>query len=254
MRSMTVLIAGGGISGLVLALSCQQVAIPFRIFESVRKPKPLGVGINLQPSAVRELFDLGLESELDGCGIRTRDYRTYTKKGLHIWTEPRGLDSGYLWPQYSVHRGLFHMMLYDTVLRRAGADSIATGWSATGFDNDNGQAVLHLQTDDGATRNVRGDVLIGADGIHSALRKQICPDEGYPRWGGALLWRGTSRAVPFLTGASMVMVGNSGFPAPVRRFPIRLARCASAGEQCRQGARIPDGRSRPAAPLDPRAA
>ena len=102
---MTVLIAGGGISGLALALSCHQVGIPFQVFEASSKMRPLGVGINLQPSAVRELFDLGLEDRLDEVGIRLKDYGLYTKKGLHVWTEPRGLDAGYNWPSYSVHRG-----------------------------------------------------------------------------------------------------------------------------------------------------
>lgn len=207
---MTVLIAGGGISGLVLALTCHQVGIPFRVFESVSALKPLGVGINLQPSAVRELFELGLESRLDEVGIRTGDYGMYSKRGLHIWTEPRGIGAGYHWPQYSVHRGQFHMMLYDELLRRAGSDSVLNGWSATGFDNTHGKAVLHLRSNQGHSRSEIGTVLIGADGIHSALRKQMNPNEGEPLWGGAVLWRGTTRAVPFLSGASMVMIGYDG--------------------------------------------
>lgn len=207
---MTVLIAGAGISGLVLALSCHQVGIPFRVFETVSALKPLGVGINLQPSAVRELFDLGLESRLDEVGIRTRDYGMYTKKGLHIWTEPRGLGAGYHWPQYSVHRGHFHMMLHDELIRRAGPSSVLTGWTATGFANAGDKAVLQLRSSQGEARAEAGAVLIGADGIHSALRKQMNPDEGEPLWGGAVLWRGTTRAVPFLSGASMVMIGYDG--------------------------------------------
>lgn len=207
---MTVLIAGGGISGLVLALSCHQVGIPFRVFESVAALKPLGVGINLQPSAVRELFDLGLEARLDQVGIRTRDYGMYSKKGLHIWTEPRGLGAGYHWPQYSVHRGLFHMMLHDELILRAGPDSVQSGWTATGFANVGDMAVLHLRSAQGESRVETGTVLVGADGIHSTLRKQMNPDEGEPLWGGAVLWRGTTRAVPFLSGASMVMIGHGG--------------------------------------------
>lgn len=205
---MTVLIAGGGISGLALALSCHQKGIPFQVFESSASLKPLGVGINIQPSAVRELYDLGLESRLDEVGIKTRDYGMYTKKGLHIWTEPRGIHAGYKWPQYSVHRGRLLMMLYDEVLKRAGPDAVQTGWRATGFDNDGATACLHLRNGSGDTKTVRGDVLIGADGIHSAIRAQMQPDEGDPIWGGTILWRGTTEAKPFLTGASMVMVGH----------------------------------------------
>jgi 2-polyprenyl-6-methoxyphenol hydroxylase-like FAD-dependent oxidoreductase len=209
-RDRLVLIAGGGIAGLSLALTCHQIGVPFRVFESVPKIKPLGVGINLQPSAVRELFDLGLESALEGIGVRTRDYGMYTQFGLHIWTEPRGLWAGYRWPQYSVHRGQLHMLLLQTLLERAGPTCIECGWRAVGFANDAGAAVLELISPNGERRVERGAVLIGADGIHSALRRQMAPQEGEPRWNGAMLWRGTTQARPFKTGSSMVMVGHSG--------------------------------------------
>ena len=207
---MTVLIAGGGIGGLALALTCHQIGIPFKVFESVARIRPLGVGINLQPSAVRELTDLGLEASLDQIGVKTRDYGMYTKLGLHIWTEPRGTWAGYHWPQYSVHRGQLHMLLLEELRRRAGEACVECGWTATGFDNEDGQVALHLRDAGGYVRAERGNLLIGADGIHSAIRRQIVPDEGEPVWGGAVLWRGTTQAKPCLTGASMVMIGYSG--------------------------------------------
>lgn len=207
---MTVLIAGGGIGGLALALTCHQIGIPFKVFESVARIRPLGVGINLQPSAVRELTDLGLQPRLDEVGVKTRDYGMYTKLGLHIWTEPRGTWAGYKWPQYSVHRGQLHMLLLEELLLRAGESCVECGWTATGFDNEDGQAVLHLRNAAGQVRVERGSLLIGADGIHSTLRRQIAPAEGEPVWGGAVLWRGTTQAQPYLSGASMVMIGYSG--------------------------------------------
>ena len=207
---MTVLIAGGGIAGLALGLTCQQIGAPFRVYESVESIRPLGVGINLQPTAVRELIDLGFESRLDDIGVQTRDYGMYSKKGRHIWTEPRGTWAGYRWPQYSVHRGLLHMMLYEELVHRAGPDCVQTGWAAMGFENDRDQAVLYLRSRNGETRTERGSLLVGADGIHSALRRQMAPDEGGPIWAGAMLWRGTTRAMPFLSGASMAMIGHSG--------------------------------------------
>lgn len=205
---MTVLIAGGGISGLALALSCHQVGIPCKVFEASREMRPLGVGINLQPTAVRELYALGLEDELAKIGVQTRDYGFYTKKGLHIWTEPRGMHLGYDWPQYSVHRGRLHMMLYDAVIERCGADAVQCGWRATGFATEGNRAFLHLEDRNGNTRTEHGDVVIGADGIHSTIRSRMQPEEGAPSWGGAVLWRGTTQAKPFLSGASMVLVGH----------------------------------------------
>ncbi|MEX3314256.1 flavin-dependent oxidoreductase [Sulfitobacter sp. PS-8MA] len=207
---MTILIAGGGIGGLALALTCHQIGAPFRVFEAAETIRPLGVGINLQPTAVRELMDLGLGDRLDGIGVKTRDYGMYSKLGLHIWTEPRGTWAGYKWPQYSVHRGQLQMMLLEALMERAGPDCIETGWSAVGFDSGADDATLHLRDRSGQRKSVKGSVILGADGIHSTIRKIIAPHEGAPKWGGAVLWRGTTQAVPFKSGASMVMIGHDG--------------------------------------------
>ncbi|AVO38798.1 flavin-dependent oxidoreductase [Pukyongiella litopenaei] len=201
---MTVLIAGGGIAGLTLGLTLHQIGVPFRVFESVREMRPLGVGINLQPNAVRELFDLGLESQLDRIGVQTRQYGFYSRLGKTIWEEPRGTWAGYHWPQYSVHRGKLQMMLYETLCNRAGADCVVTGARATGFTNHDHGAELHL---DGRASET-GALIVGADGIHSAIRAQMNPGEGPPIWGGAILWRGTTQATPFFGGAAMALTGH----------------------------------------------
>ncbi len=206
---MTVLIAGGGIAGLALGLTCHQIGVPFKVFEAVPEIKPLGVGINLQPTAVRELYDLGLEHALPKIGVKTRDYGMYSKSGRQVWLEPRGTWAGYNWPQYSVHRGELHMMLHRTLIERAGAECVETGWSVQRFENTADGAVLHLTHRDGSQKQAEGAVAIGADGIHSAIRKQMQPDQGEPHWAGHVLWRGTTQAKPFKSGASMVMIGNN---------------------------------------------
>ena len=198
-----ILIAGGGIAGLTLGLTLHQLGLPFRIFERVAEPKPLGAGINLQPNAVRELFDLGLEHRLDPIGIRTRQYGFYTKTGLPIWVEPRGAAAGYAWPQFSVHRGLFQMMLWHELRARAG-EVIETGTAVAGFETDDHGSTLILT--DG--RRVTGDVAVAADGIHSAIRRQMVPDEGDPIWNGAIMWRGTSPGRHFLGGDAMFLAGH----------------------------------------------
>ena len=204
---MTVLVPGAGIAGLTLGLTLHQIGVPFRIYEKTAEMTPLGVGINLQPNAVRELFDLGLESMLKQIGVRTREYGFYSKSGREIWLEPRGTWAGYRWPQYSVHRGQLQMALLEALIERAGPDSVVTGHRAVGFENRDDRAVLHLENESGS-QSVDGELIVAADGIHSAIRKQMVPDEGAPIWNGAVLWRGTTNAKPFGTGASMALAGH----------------------------------------------
>ncbi|MBY6057533.1 flavin-dependent oxidoreductase [Leisingera daeponensis] len=201
---MSILIAGGGIAGLTLGLTLHQTGVPFRIFEAAQELKPMGVGINLQPNAVRELLDMGLEAELGAIGVQTRQLGFYSKLGKTIWEEPRGLGAGYAWPQYSVHRGELQMMLYRALMERAGPDCLETGARAAGFEHTDSGAALLLA--DG--RRFEGSLVVAADGIHSALRAQMVPDEGAPIWNGRILWRAISRAPAFKGGAAMAMIGH----------------------------------------------
>ncbi|SMP20503.1 flavin-dependent oxidoreductase [Shimia sagamensis] len=204
---MTVIIAGGGIAGLTMGLTLHEIGVPFHILESVTAPKPLGVGINLQPPCVRELFALGLEDMLEHVGVRTRDYGFYTKTGVEIWTEPRGRHAGYNWPQYSVHRGELQMGLLDALIARCGADSISFGCRVTGYTNTKSGVTATYQQN-ATTKSLSGTLLVAADGVHSAIRAQMYPEEGAPVWGGAIMWRGTTTAPAFLSGTSMILAGH----------------------------------------------
>lgn len=201
---MTVLIAGAGIGGLTLALSLHGNQIPFRIFEAVAEVAPLGVGINLQPHAVRELTEMGLAGRLDAIGTRTKEVAYFSQQGGYIWAEPRGQYAGYNWPQYSVHRGKLQLMLLEALIERAGADVVETGRRVrSSRDLEDGVEVVFA---DGSKES--GQLCIAADGIHSALRAQYVPGEGAPHWGGTIMWRGTTVAEPFLSGATMAMAGR----------------------------------------------
>jgi len=217
---VAVLIAGGGIAGLTLGLTLHQIGVPFRIYERSARLSPLGVGINLQPNAVRELYDLGLKSMLERVGIRTREYGFFSKSGREIWVEERGEWAGYRWPQYSIHRGKLQMALLDALIERAGPECVVPGHRATAFSNNDSAAELLLESNGGG-KSVTGELLIGADGIHSAIRAQMYPGEGAPIWNGALLWRGTTLARPFRTGASMALAGHDN--QRIVLYPISAA-------------------------------
>jgi 5-methylphenazine-1-carboxylate 1-monooxygenase len=207
---MTVLIAGGGIGGLTLALSLHQIGIPCRVFESVPALKPLGVGINVLPHAVRELMELGLHDALDAAGVRTRELAYFSKHGKPIWSEPRGIEAGYKWPQFSIHRGTLQQILLDTAIERLGADNVLTShhiidWTET---EDGIRADFIDRATGKPAGSYDGTLLIAADGIHSAIRQKLYPQEGAPIWNGRILWRGVTRSKPFLSGRTMIMAGH----------------------------------------------
>ena len=205
---MTVLIAGGGISGLLLALTCHEIGVDVKVFEAVEELKPLGVGINLQPNAVKELFQLGLESELREIGIEAEEWALFFYDTFPVWVEPRGTAAGYKWPQFSVHRGQFQMRLLQVVRERLGEDSVVTDARIIRYENNGDHVTATFKRRDGHVFSVDGELLIGADGINSAVRAQMYPDQGEVNWNGAVMWRGVSRAAPPRTKNSFVMVGG----------------------------------------------
>ncbi|ATA52063.1 flavin-dependent oxidoreductase [Variovorax boronicumulans] len=199
-----VIILGAGIGGLTLALSLHQAGIACRVYEAVPALRPLGVGINLLPHAVRELSELGLLDALDAVGVRTQEAVFFTEHGQLVFREPAGQHAGYDWPQYSIHRGDLQTVLLNETLKRLGPDSVQCGHRCTGVEQDADGVTVHFA--DGRAP-VRGAVAVGCDGIHSALRKQLYPNEGAPRYSGINMWRGTAAWKPFLSGGSMVRAG-----------------------------------------------
>ena len=209
MSEPQVLISGGGIGGLTLALSLHQVGISCRVYEAVAELKPLGVGINLQPHAVREFDELGLLDALDNMAIRTREVAYLSSHGKLIWAEPRGLGAGYRWPQFSVHRGRLQMLLRDTVIERLGPDALQCSTAVKSWrETAEGVAIALEDTESGTSAGeVTGKVFVAADGIHSTIRASHYPDEGAPQWGGTVMWRGVTEGPAYMSGATMAMSG-----------------------------------------------
>jgi len=206
---MEVVIVGGGIGGLTLALTLEKAGIPSRVFESSPEIRPVGVGINLLPHATKELARLGLDGDLARVAVETREAVFFNRFGQLIYREPLGRAAGYEQPQFSVHRGDLQMVLLEAVRRRLGNDRVLAGWKCVGFEQDaTGAAALFRSSVTGEElAPQRGSVVVACDGIHSVIRKQLHPDEGEPLYSGVNMWRGVTRWPAFLSGASMVRAG-----------------------------------------------
>lgn len=207
---MQVSIIGGGIGGLSAALALNSRGIRVRVFEQVAEIRALGVGINLLPHAVGVLSGFGLGPALEATGIRTRALVFMNRHGQEIFSDLRGLGAGYAHPQYSIHRGELQMILLQAATRALGAENVLTGHRLAGFETLPSGRVRagFIDREGNPAGSFESDLLLGADGIHSAVRAHFYPGEGMPVWNGVTMWRGVTEGKPFLSGADMVQAGH----------------------------------------------
>lgn len=222
---MDATVIGGGIGGLTTALSLHRAGIGCRVFEASSAWKPLGVGINLQAHAVKELSDLGLEEALIRRGIVARERAYFTAHGQLVYREPLGRFAGLSHPHISIQRSELHNILLTAVIERLGADAVHLGHRCCGIEQDDNSIEAKFAANGLATEQctARSDIVIACDGLHSAIRHQFFPDEPPPRYSGKISWRAFARAKPFLSGATVAFVGaySTGMFAayPVRNYP-----------------------------------
>ncbi|MFB7538348.1 FAD-dependent monooxygenase [Streptomyces zaomyceticus] len=250
-QSPHIVIAGGGIAGLTAALALHAAGFErVTVVEAAPAIRPVGAGLNLMPNAVRELDSLGLLDALEAGALRTRELRYYHRSGGLISREPRGLGAGYRWPQLSVHRGHLQQVLAGAVRARLGPAALVTGVRVTGVELPPGRRPrLRLEHREGAVKgraSLEPDVLIGADGIRSAVRAALHPGEGGPSWNGTLVWRGVSRIPARAVGSFMLIAGDDrqkavvypmGRPTgPGREVLVNWALARPAERTCRTGA------------------
>ncbi len=177
------------------------------VFEAAQELLPLGVGINLLPHAARILDGYGVIGALLECGVATRELVYHNRHGQRIWAEPRGKFAGFDAPQISLSRGALHFGLLEAVDARIGAGCVARDRRLTVVSQDGDRVDLEFADASGGAHAASADLMVCADGIHSAARALLYPGEGLPIYSGRTLWRSTTYAKPFLTGASMIMAG-----------------------------------------------
>jgi 2-polyprenyl-6-methoxyphenol hydroxylase-like FAD-dependent oxidoreductase len=182
--SRTALIVGAGIGGLSAGVALRRAGWSIRIFERTSSPRELGFGLALAPNAIKALGHIGLAEAVISRGfapvrargeIRRMDGTVLKRADLPVREALGGTTVMALRPA-------LHGVLLDAV----GADAIAVDAEVTGFDTLHDRVRVRLASGDTA----EGDVLIGADGVGSVVRRALHPSEPPPRSSGIVSVRG----------------------------------------------------------------
>lgn len=206
---MTISIIGAGISGLTLALSLNRYGFDVELYESVNEIKPLGLGLNLQPQAVKIFAHLGLFHELIKNGVSINALEFKCEKKLNIFTQKRGLADNYDYPQIAIHRGKLQQILLDKFIENVGKDKLHLSHRLQAFkQNEN---VIDLEFVDRVNnKNIikKTELLIGADGINSEVRNIIHGNNLDYHFEGIMMWRGMTKMKAFKDGQTILVCGN----------------------------------------------
>jgi salicylate hydroxylase len=181
---MRVLIAGAGIGGLTAALALRQAGLDVQVYEQASVLREVGAGVLIGPNAVKPLHRLGLADALQAVGVipRSRDSRDWQSGGL-LGRVPLGDTEAPRWGMHAYH--LHRADLHDALRSALGDQHITLGARCMSVEQHGSEVTMGFA--DG--RHATGDLLIGADGIHSVVRQHVAgPDQ--PIWSNLIAWRG----------------------------------------------------------------
>ena len=217
---LDIAIIGAGPGGLATALRLHQKGFRPKIYEAVPDLKPLGVGIDIKVYGTKEVTELGLLDEFRKISVEAKTSIFYTGYGQEIFSEKCGKHIGYDHEQRFVHRGTFQFMLLDAVNERLGTDAITYGARLSQFEQDETGVTLYFEDAKGVPATARHDIVIGVDGVHSAVRKQLVPTSTRTHYAGVAMWRGVTVMPPFRDGGSILHIGDPGRQGSLIVYPI----------------------------------
>jgi 2-polyprenyl-6-methoxyphenol hydroxylase-like FAD-dependent oxidoreductase len=182
-----VIIAGAGIGGLTLAAALRRRGVRATVLERAASLGPVGAGLTVQPNAMTALDRLGLAVPVAREGAEIERAAILDAHGRTLAADTNfgrlGRELGQ--PAIGIHRARLHALL----LAAAGPDSVEVDRAVIGFSASGSQVRAKLA--DG--REIEGDLLVGADGLRSAVRAQLVGD-GEPTYAGYTSFRGVTPA------------------------------------------------------------
>lgn len=182
----TIIVAGAGLGGLTLALCLARAGFAVIVLEQANVLGEVGAGVQISANGARVLYHLGLAEALQSVAFRPeRGEMRHWQSGETLSSRPLGQASeeAFGFPYFHLHRADFHAVLADA-LAAVAPGSVHLGTKVAGFSqSDSGVTVM---TEAGET--YQGDVLVGCDGIHSAIRAQLFGPDA-PRFTGCVAWR-----------------------------------------------------------------
>lgn len=195
-----VAIAGAGIGGLTLAIALRKLDIDAHVYERAAELRPVGAGLSLMPNAMLALRAIGLDETIAAAGEAAQTSVGLRSDGVELSRIPiaevaREVGSSAV----LLHRADLHAALLDAL----GAEHVTLGRAAAGYRDEAG-APAALRFEDGS--EVEAELVVGADGLHSAIRKQLTGDARAPEYSGYTSWRGVTDA---LCGATPAQLSES---------------------------------------------
>jgi 2-polyprenyl-6-methoxyphenol hydroxylase-like FAD-dependent oxidoreductase len=218
MSSDPIIIVGAGIGGLTAALALLRRGIDVRVYEQAPELGEIGAGVQISANGTRVLHALGLEAPLAACAVQAQSKEVRHWKTGRTW---KLFDLGavsverYGAPYLFIHRGDLHRLLAEAV-RREQPSAIQLGATCTGVEQSADAVTLRLA--DG--RSPRGRLLVGADGVHSAVRASVF-GAGRPQFTGCMAWRGAIPAARLPKGVPMAGTNWLGPGRHIVHYPLR---------------------------------
>jgi 2-polyprenyl-6-methoxyphenol hydroxylase-like FAD-dependent oxidoreductase len=174
------LVIGAGIGGLATAVALRKVGVDVTVFEGSPQLRPAGFGISVMSNAVGALRALDIDLGLEKRGQTIRRTVIMNSAGRTMRELPLVDPTGQVPPSVAMYRGDLHAALMDALVDVP----IEVGATATSYESVDGG--VRVRFEDG--REAAGDILVGADGINSAVRRQRTGDASKPQYGGFLCW------------------------------------------------------------------